>query len=282
MSRHDPAPRDPPGDRRPIVVLLVDDQPFVGIAITRLLAGEVDIEVHNCHAAVEAVAQARRIRPTLILQDLVMPDIDGITLVESFRRDSLTAHTPVIVLSGNDDHDSRVRATAAGANAFLVKLPARRELVDCIRRHAMAPTRSSAGPVAIATGDAEDDCTLDPSVIADLRDASSDFAMDLVELFIHDAEARLTALLIAAELDDATELRTSAHCLKGSAMTMGARKLATLCARLETQATAAGDRQTALMLIAAIGDELGEVSHALMQDPRNRQARAPEAGDAQA
>src|SRR4029077_7513880 len=70
--------------RRPIVVLLVDDQPFVGAAVGQLLATERDIELHCCHHAVDAIAMANQIVPTMVLQDLVMPNIDGLTLVRLF------------------------------------------------------------------------------------------------------------------------------------------------------------------------------------------------------
>ncbi len=83
--------------RRPIVVLLVDDQRFVGAAVGQLLATESDIELHCCHQAVDAIAMANQITPTMVLQDLVMPDIDGLTLVRLFRANPLTAGTPVIV-----------------------------------------------------------------------------------------------------------------------------------------------------------------------------------------
>jgi len=102
----------PPQGGRAIVVLLVDDQPFVGAALGVLLESEPDIELHSCLTAVDAIAMANKIAPTLILQDLVMPEIDGLTLVRTFRANPQTAGTPVIVLSGNDDSASRARALA--------------------------------------------------------------------------------------------------------------------------------------------------------------------------
>jgi two-component system response regulator WspF len=102
--------RKPPVDRRAICVLLVDDQRFVGIALERLLKGEQDVQLHCCYHAVDAIVQANEINPTIILQDLVLPDIDGLTMVRLFRANPATADTPVIVLSGNDNMDG-VEAT---------------------------------------------------------------------------------------------------------------------------------------------------------------------------
>src|SRR5579862_4042239 len=101
-----------PAGRRPIVVLLVDDQSLVGAALGLLLESESDIELHCCLWAVNAIALANQIAPTIVLQDLVMPEIDGLTLMRSFRTNPPTAGTPVIVLSGNDDPATRARALA--------------------------------------------------------------------------------------------------------------------------------------------------------------------------
>src|SRR5436190_1640840 len=94
-------------DHRPIVVLLVDDQPFVGAAVGRLLATEHDIDLHYCRDPLDAIALANQIIPSIILQDLIMPGVDGLTLVRLFRTNPPTASTPVIVLSGNDEEAVR-------------------------------------------------------------------------------------------------------------------------------------------------------------------------------
>src|ERR1700681_1992582 len=138
-------------DHRQIVVLLIDDQAFIGAVVARLLAAENDIALHCCLKALDAIAMANQLNPTIILQDLVMPDIDGLTLVRLFRTNPPTVKTPVIVLSGNDDQDARARALAQGADDYLVKLPAKHDLIACIRRHAVAGTanRAESGPGAL-------------------------------------------------------------------------------------------------------------------------------------
>lgn len=119
-----------------ILVLLVDDQRFVHLVLGRLLASEPDIQLHGCEDATAAISEANRVKPAVILQDLVLPGIDGLTLVGMFRSNPTTAATPIIVLSGNDDPDSRAQARAAGADDYLVKLPAKHDLVARIRVHA--------------------------------------------------------------------------------------------------------------------------------------------------
>ena len=118
-----------------IVILLVDDQPIIHVALRRLLESEQDVELHYCSDASQALATARRVRPTLVLQDLVMPDIEGFTLLKFYRREPATASVPVIVLSTREDAHDKSRAFADGASDYLVKLPDKVELVARVRAH---------------------------------------------------------------------------------------------------------------------------------------------------
>ena len=76
------------------MVLLVDDQAMVCEAVRRALANQPDIDFHYCADAREALAVANQIKPTVILQDLVMPGIDGLTLVSQFRANPATQGHP--------------------------------------------------------------------------------------------------------------------------------------------------------------------------------------------
>jgi len=117
------------------MVLLVDDQAMVGEAIRRSLASESDINFHYCANPNEAVALAIQLKPTVILQDLVMPGIDGLTLVKRFREEPRTKLIPVIVLSTREEPATKSEAFAVGADDYLVKLPDRVELIARIRHH---------------------------------------------------------------------------------------------------------------------------------------------------
>jgi signal transduction histidine kinase len=117
------------------MVLLVDDQAMVGEAIRRSLASEPDINFHYCANPQDAFALALQLKPTVILQDLVMPGVDGLTLVKRFREETRTRAIPVIVLSTREEPATKSEAFAAGADDYLVKLPDRIELIARIRHH---------------------------------------------------------------------------------------------------------------------------------------------------
>lgn len=121
-----------------ITVLLVDDQAIVGDAVRRMLLPEKDIVFHFCQDPMRAVPMAVEIRPTVILQDLVMPDIDGLTLVRFFRSHPKLRDIPLIVLSSKEEAVTKAEAFGLGANDYLVKLPDRIELVARIRYHSKA------------------------------------------------------------------------------------------------------------------------------------------------
>jgi len=111
---------DPPTPDFSTMVLLVDDQAMVAQAVRRLLADLPDIDLHYCANPIEAINEANRIKPSVILQDLVMPSIDGLDLVQLFRANPATAETPIIVLSSEEDAEIKSRAFAVGANDYLV------------------------------------------------------------------------------------------------------------------------------------------------------------------
>ncbi|MEO7201228.1 MAG: diguanylate cyclase [Candidatus Tumulicola sp.] len=127
--------RTTPAADVPVMVLLVDDQAIVAEAVRRALAAEVGIDFHYCARAEEAMTAAIQTRPTVILQDLVMPGIDGLTLVKAYRAEPTMRDVPIIVLSSKEEPVIKSAAFAAGANDYLVKLPDRIELIARIRYH---------------------------------------------------------------------------------------------------------------------------------------------------
>jgi sigma-B regulation protein RsbU (phosphoserine phosphatase) len=119
----------------PVTVLLVDDQAIVGEAVRRMLAAESDIRFHFCADPAQAIPTANEVGPTVILQDLVMPEIDGLTLVKFFRANPKTREVPLIVLSSKEEPVVKAQAFAIGANDYLVKLPDKVELIARVRYH---------------------------------------------------------------------------------------------------------------------------------------------------
>ncbi|MEL7142725.1 MAG: response regulator, partial [Cyanobacteria bacterium J06573_11] len=121
-----------------VTVLIVDDQPIMIESIRRLLATEDDIDIHTCGDPTMALSTAADLGPSVILQDLVMPDIDGLMLVKFFRAHPKTKDIPIIMLSSREEAATKASAFLAGANDYLVKVPDPIELIARVRYHAKA------------------------------------------------------------------------------------------------------------------------------------------------
>lgn len=120
---HEPLPK------YKVMVLLVGEQAAIGEAVRRQLSDRPDMDFHYCSTGTEAIQLASEMGPTVILQDLMMPGVDGLTLVHQFRQTPKTKDTPIIVLTTRKDPEVKSQIFSAGANDYLVKLPSKAELI---------------------------------------------------------------------------------------------------------------------------------------------------------
>jgi phosphoserine phosphatase RsbU/P len=118
--------------------MLIDDQRLVGETIRRMIAELPGAEFRFCANPAAALEQAEQFKPTVILQDLIMPDTDGLDMVRAFRAHGPTASVPLIVLSSKEEARTKADAFAAGANDYLVKLPDKLELLARVAYHSDA------------------------------------------------------------------------------------------------------------------------------------------------
>ncbi|NQW46871.1 MAG: response regulator [Planctomycetes bacterium] len=122
-------------------VLLLDDQKLIGEVVRTMLADQSDIVYTSSTHPQEAIELAAAFRPTLILQDLVMPGLDWLEMVRRFRALPTTCNVPIIILSAREEAVVKAHLFEAGANDYLVKLPDPIELIARIRVHSEAYLR---------------------------------------------------------------------------------------------------------------------------------------------
>ncbi len=115
-----------------IRVLIVDDHSVVREGLRAFLELQDGIEVAGEAAdGAEAIEQARRLRPDVVLMDLVMPQVDGVEAMRGLR--GLSPETRVIVLTSFLEDDRLLPAIQAGAAGYLLKNVAPAELARAIR-----------------------------------------------------------------------------------------------------------------------------------------------------
>src|SRR5271157_4470144 len=130
--------KDLESEAKKILVLLVDDQAMVAEGVRRMLATDPTIAFHYVSDPTQAIELARKLGPTVILQDLVMPGVNGLDLLREYRNNPFTRAVPVIVLSSKEDPATKQMAFESGANDYIVKLPNRIELLARVRMHSGA------------------------------------------------------------------------------------------------------------------------------------------------
>lgn len=213
---------------RPVVVLLIDDQPFIGELVKRLLGSEPSISLNACHESAEAVARARDLAPDVILLDLMMPGVDGMTLLRTLREEPRTSGARILMLSGTNDTVAQQKATAAGADGFLVKLPPRDALIAAIHGN---------GETGRATDAASPPKSANP----------------VVDGFTQEAAALLEKMRTAVTALDGDSLRRASHSLRGASQAVGEDRLATLSAQMEEHA---GRTPLRAMVLSVLMDEI--------------------------
>lgn len=131
-------------------ILVVDDE----LGIRALLSEILTDEGHTVELA-ENAAQARQVRdalrPDLVLLDIWMPDVDGVTLLKEWSSASLLT-MPVIMMSGHGTIDTAVEATKYGASAFLEKPITLQKLLRAVDSALVKPGSRGPGPAGASPG----------------------------------------------------------------------------------------------------------------------------------
>jgi len=137
----EPGPTQPASGKD--LVVIADDNADMREYLSRLLAREYRVQAFGDGA--QALEAARRLRPALVLSDVMMPELDGFGLLNAIRSDASLSGTPVILLSARAGEESRVEGLHAGADDYLEKPFTARELLARVATHLkMAKMRLSA------------------------------------------------------------------------------------------------------------------------------------------
>jgi len=115
-------------------ILVIDDEPdIVKMLKTRLETG--GYQVIAARDGIEGFKKAREQRPDLILLDIIMPEVDGLTVLRRLRSDEATCGIPVIMLTAKGMTDSIFEAQIYGATDYIIKPFRLSELLKFIKRY---------------------------------------------------------------------------------------------------------------------------------------------------
>jgi len=100
-------------------IVIVDDHPLIRMAVRVVLERDGYEVVAECRTGVDGVQAVRTLRPDLVVLDLVIPDLDGFSVMERLRGAKLDAS--ILVLTSGDTRNYAMRCLQAGASGFVCK-----------------------------------------------------------------------------------------------------------------------------------------------------------------
>jgi two-component system alkaline phosphatase synthesis response regulator PhoP len=106
--------------KKDIKILLVDDEPDILEIVGYNLSSE-GYQISTAINGVEAIAKAKKVKPHLIIMDVMMPEMDGIEACENIRKDSNLANTIITFLTARGEDYSQVAGFDAGADDYITK-----------------------------------------------------------------------------------------------------------------------------------------------------------------
>jgi CheY-like chemotaxis protein len=114
-------------------ILVVDDEPSFCTVLSEILRsfGYFVRQAHDAHHAIELL---KKTTPDLILTDVMMPGMDGLTFIRQIRSDPTKASIPTIVISAKAQAEDIRASKEAGADACLVKPFSARELREVVHK----------------------------------------------------------------------------------------------------------------------------------------------------
>ncbi|XVQ15702.1 response regulator [Spirillospora sp. CA-255316] len=159
---------------------MVDDDPMVCAHLRTILTTDGIHIVAEAHDGAEAIEAVTRHRPDLVLMDLRMPEVDGLTAIE--RINTLPAPPRIVALTTFDADHYVLRALHAGAVGFLVKSTPPDDLVDLVQvaaeGHTVLSPTATRGLLA-AAGDRRSDLDRESALMADLSDRETEVLLCL-------------------------------------------------------------------------------------------------------
>jgi two-component system sensor histidine kinase BarA len=259
-----------PTNKMPLKVMAVDDNPANLKLITALLQERVD-NVVSCVSGAQAIEQAIEQKFDIILMDIQMPHMDGVTACHEIKQLPLNSNTPVIAVTAHAMVGERERLLSEGMDDYLTKPIEEHVLQQVLVHWNPMPHEHEMDKLKIdeqIIADNFDPRVNMPSTIIDwplaLKQAANkpDLAHDLLNMLVASIPAmnQLVEQALNNELSD-DELLHHIHKLNGSCSYSGVPRLKQVCATIE-HALRSGSRITDIEPeLFELQDEMEKVSH---------------------
>lgn len=257
--------------RLPLRILVADDS-VVNQKVARLLLERMGYRADLAANGLEVLEALARQRYDLVLMDVQMPELDGL---ETTRR--IVSETPaparprIIAVTAGAMRGDRERCLEAGMDDYVSKPVQALELQAALMR---IGGMDAPDPDPLPAGEPlDEDNGINLGVLADLHRLRPQVIPDLVDNFLTGAAERMQAIGRALETEDMDTLESAAHSLKGSCGTLGALRMADLCAQLVAYAQSLMHDQSVDMDVDGVASQL-TVEHVKVKETFEKQLEA--------
>ena len=226
------------GQEHPLHILLAEDNLVnqkVALGILDRIGYRADVAANG----LEVLEALQRQSYDVVLMDIQMPDMDGVTATQKIRERFSPKDRPhIIAMTAHALQGDREKYLAVGMDDYLTKPVRIKELIETLNRYQSKSGRSDpANGNRPAQEPAEAAGSLDHSVLREfgalMGEDGPGIITELIDLFLQDSPGLLADLRHGVETSDAELIRYTAHTLKSSSASLGAMGLSALCETLE-------------------------------------------------
>jgi CheY-like chemotaxis protein/HPt (histidine-containing phosphotransfer) domain-containing protein len=249
-------------------VLLVEDN-FVNQKVAVRFLERLGCTVEVASNGAEGVAACQQRHFDIVLMDLQMPVMDGMTATRKIREWETTGHLPIIALTANAMTGDRELCEAAGMDGYLTKPLEVERLRNVLTKFGLAKDEAETAPILSSAPLPAPGTNARPPVdlygFHRITGGDHAFAQELVATFIASGEQQLAAVTAAVVTPDRAALARAAHQLKGACANIHAHTLRSFAEQLEAD-SAAGDACTLQQCNVHLREEFERVKQ-FLSDP---------------
>jgi len=197
-----------------ITILVVDDSDIIRHSLNKFFSG-YDFRVISCFDGLMGIQQAQKYNPDLIILDLMMPDFNGMEMLQVIKTIDILKKIPVIIISANTSKSNVMAALGAGADKVISK-PLRKEILIKNIKELLG-----------------EDFLKKSSCINTLEQEDKEFLDELWTIFLEQYPSRKQKITTALETKDKTVLSSIAHEMKGVGGSIGYNSITEICTDIE-------------------------------------------------